>query len=312
MASAGVDFIVIGAQKSGTTALYRYLVAHPEIYMPAAKEVEFFNDDGRYARGIEWYLREYFAAAPEGAVKGEASTHYMMYPAVPERIRSAFPEARLVAVLRNPIDRAYSHYRMSSTMRGRDARDFRRAVEEAAAVDPASPPDPDHDYLRFGEYGRILGRYLDRFERGQLAVFFAEELAEAPARVMAELYAFLGVDAAFCPPNLGRRYNVSGERWLPGLDAWARRQAGRVKRSRLLGRFVSRDRFEAFKFWTFTELAVRRREDPGPDADTRRFLARYFERDVRALRAIVDRDPPWPDFAAASARRAAPPAVAAG
>lgn len=106
-----VDFLVIGAQKSGTTSIFNYLSSHPSIFMPQCKEVCFFTRD--FERGVDWYFSNYFPSAPASSIKGEASPHYMYFKNVPERIASLFPDIKLIAVLRNPITRAYSHYQMT-------------------------------------------------------------------------------------------------------------------------------------------------------------------------------------------------------
>src|SRR6187397_1377370 len=111
------DFLILGAQKAGTTALYSYLRRHPAIVGPSWKEVSFF--DRHYARGEAWYrgnfptrLRHALAErrAHARAIAGEASPSYVFHPSAPERVAALVPDARLIALVRNPIDRALSHY----------------------------------------------------------------------------------------------------------------------------------------------------------------------------------------------------------
>jgi hypothetical protein len=292
-----VDFIVIGAQKSGTTSLFRYLRAHPQIYMPTAKELEFFSNDRRYAKGLDWYAHQYFASASNGALCGEASTHYMMYPKTPERIRVFLPEVKLIALLRNPIDRAYSHYRMS-VERGRETRSFAEMVAESLGK-PAftEPVDENFDYLSFGQYGAILGRYLECFDRERIAVFFTDDMVRAPRRFIAEVYSFLGVNAGFLPDNIGRKYNVGGSKIVPGLDQRVRMVLRWFWRRGWFRRAVGRTNYEAMIFWTFTNFNVRRSDDPGPSLDMRRMLARrYYADDVARLASDFRVKPPWNDF----------------
>jgi hypothetical protein len=284
-----IDFLLIGAQKSGTTSLYQYLVAHPQVFMPKAKEVEFFSDDSRFSRGLEWYWNTYFSAAPAEARKGEATTQYMMYPDVPKRIRDAFPDVRLIAILRNPIDRAFSHYRMMA-MRGEERRPFAECVKEVVGQD---------EYLRFGEYGRILTEYLMHFDRRQLCVLFAEELARAPAAQIAHAFEFIGVDPTFRPDNLDKQYNIGGDARFRRTARLLMRAAGRVHRTPLLGRLFTQDRYEAFKFWTRTELTVRHERD-ALDSHTRARLVEYFARDVALLRKRLGVSVPWSDFTEAA------------
>lgn len=125
-----VDFLVIGAQKSGTTSLFHYLRAHPRIHIPFVKEIGFFSNERKFRKGVQWYLKHFSDAEPHQIV-GEVSPQYMAHPAAPGRIHSLFPDTRLIAVLRNPIDRAHSAYRMAVRRGGE-----KRAVEEALSPPP--------------------------------------------------------------------------------------------------------------------------------------------------------------------------------
>lgn len=290
-----IDFLMIGAQKSGTTSLWKHVAAHPQIFVPATKEVEFFSDPRRFEQGVDWYWETFFAGAPEGACKGEATTQYMMFPEVPGRIHDAFPEVKLLALLRNPIDRAYSHYRMSVT-RGYETRSFEHCVDALRTRPEGEEPDIHRDYLRFGEYGRILEGYLRHFDADQLHMVFTETLDVDPTRVTRSVYEFLGVDSSFRPRNLSKRFNVSGERAMPAVGQSLRRAAGRARRLPILDRLISQDRYEAFKFWTRTEMNVRGTRDPGPNPTLRARLASHFAPDVRKLRRELGIEMPWPEL----------------
>src|SRR5690606_13433578 len=132
------------------------LSAHPEIYMPAQKELAFFSDDKAYSRGVQEYLKRHFSEA-NGKVAGEASPHYMCFDKCASRIHEHFPDVKLVAVLRNPIDRAYSHYRMA-LRRKREDRTFEEAITALIDRGPVEDHhrDTDKDFVLFGEYGRII------------------------------------------------------------------------------------------------------------------------------------------------------------
>jgi hypothetical protein len=292
-----IDFLLIGAQKSGTTSLWKHLAAHPDIFVPATKEVEFFSNPERFERGLAWYWETYFAAAPDAMRKGEATTQYMMFPEVPRRIHDAFPTIKLLAVLRNPIDRAHSHYRMS-VMRGYEARSFEECVDALTHRSTSGDVTLDihRDYLRLGEYGRIFGNYLRLFDREQFHLVFTEALDADPARLTRTVYEFLEVDPNFRPDNLSKRFNVSGERTMPAIGENLRRVVGRARRLPLFNHVISEDRYEAFKFWTRTELSVRRTQDSGPDAEIRARLAAHFAPDVARLRRQFGIETPWTEL----------------
>lgn len=295
-----IDFIIIGAQKSGTTSLFEYLTAHPKIFMPGAKELEFFSDPKRFSKGYDWYYREYFGNAPAGSLLGEASTHYMMYPQAPANILRTLPNVKLLAILRNPLDRAYSHYRMT-VMRGREARSFSEAIENRLAHPGAPlPEDPYHlenfSYLEFGEYGRVLDRYVELFGRDNLKLVFLDDLERSPVAVMQDIYAFLDADSAHVPPNVGRRYNVTGEKIIPGLDGYFRKALSWAWKNRFTRRFMTRAQYERLKFWSFTEFNIKKEKADDMEPEARKALTAYFRPDVARLEAAFDIRVPWGEF----------------
>lgn len=214
-----LDFLIIGAQKGGTTSLFRYLASHPEVYLPPEKEAPFFHRDELYARGWDAFARERFADAPPHARWGKATPHYMCDARVPARIHATMPDVRLIALLRHPVERAYSHYLMSRR-RGHVARPFDEVVAEQlepAALERARalPATPEHEracYVAWGEYGRILGGFLEHFPREQLLALFTDDLARDPQGTLERVYAYLGVRGGVIPPELGARFNVGGSR----------------------------------------------------------------------------------------------------
>src|SRR5215217_8827850 len=124
------DFVVIGTQKGGTSYFYSLLTEHPLVRRAAAKELHFF--DNKFAEGVGWYRRCFSEGEQvdgHRTITGEASPSYLFDPQVPERMARIIPEAKLIALLRNPIDRAYSHYQME-VRRGREERSFEEATEE--------------------------------------------------------------------------------------------------------------------------------------------------------------------------------------
>ena len=194
------DFLVIGAQKAGTTALYAYLRWHPGITGPSWKEVSFF--DRHWARGEGWY-RGQFPLRSEGNLVGEASPSYLFHPLAPERARAVVPNAKLVALLRDPVDRAYSQYQHEVAL-GREPLSFEDALDaedertrgevERLVADPRAFSRAwwDHTYAARGLYAEQLERWLAVFPREQLLVVSTDELGERPAETYASILAFLG------------------------------------------------------------------------------------------------------------------------
>jgi hypothetical protein len=189
------DFICIGAMRCGTTTLWEMLGRHPLAYLPDTKELHFFDDrDGAYAGGLDTYAH-HFAAAPATSLCGESSPSYLFVEGTEERIRAAIPDVRLIAILRDPVARAWSHY-WFNVWRGRERLPF----EKALAAESARTTDSDPRARRWFSYvgrGRYLGqlrRYEASFPRDQLFVVLLEDLLARPAVTMRSVLEFLGFE----------------------------------------------------------------------------------------------------------------------
>lgn len=290
-AEAAVQFIVIGGQKCATTTLFHQLSAHPDVFMAPQKELNFFAKPEIHARGWDWYLAQFAGASP-GALCGEASPLYLSFGSAPARVREALPGVRLVALLRNPIDRAWSHYRMA-VRRGLETQPFEACVRAQAAggEPPLDPTDPQRDYLAFGAYGRAFRAWLRRFPRRRIHVEFAEELARDPAGVLRRVAAFVGADPAFVFPEPGRVYHAGGEARLP---RWLAR--GTKRGIKALGPLVGAQRAKAAAFWFETEVSVRPVRSGGPRPAERELLRDHYEKDVAELERSLGLQVPWREF----------------
>jgi hypothetical protein len=204
------DFLVLGAQKAGTTSLYAYLRAHPAVLGPSWKEVSYF--DRHYWRGEKWY-RGHFPTAPRARLVkrrtglepsvGEASPGYLLHPSAPERVAALLPDVRMIALVRDPVERAYSHYQHEVAL-GREPLSFEQALRqedermsgeiERMLADPAyfSHAWWNFTYLARGRYAEQLERWLSVFPRKQLLVVPSDELLERPAETYARVIDFLG------------------------------------------------------------------------------------------------------------------------
>jgi len=162
------DFVIVGAMRSGTTSLCRYLSEHPRIFVHPDKELHFF--DLNWEKGHEWYESK-FAAAPPDQLAGEATPIYMYLADTVERMASLIPRAKLVAVLRNPVDRAYSHY-WQSRRRDHEPLSFAEAMEAEGArlATGGEYAHRYHSYLDRGRYLSQLQRLRDRMPDAPLSV----------------------------------------------------------------------------------------------------------------------------------------------
>jgi len=192
------DFIIAGAPRSGTTWLYVLAQRHPQIAMaqPMAPEPKFFLIDELWQRGIDYYSRTWFDRLPAGQVLGEKSTNYLESPEVAERIYSVLPRVKLIFLLRNPVDRAYSNYLWSrqngledETFEGALALEEQREEDRASQMRYARP----HAYFSRGLYAEHLVRFFNRFPREQILAVRYEDVANCPERVAADFHHFVGV-----------------------------------------------------------------------------------------------------------------------
>lgn len=219
------NFIVIGTQKGGTTSLLDYLVQHPQIRRAFAKELHFFDGgrvagDDTYARGAAAYRANfpYRAALGREGITGEASPRYLFDPRVPLRIHALTPDARLIAILRNPTERAISHY-FHEVRAGRESRPIMQALREedadmrvALAADAyQSPAFVQRSYKARGRYCEQIERYFCVFPREQLLILGSRDLLLDPRAVLREVFAFLGVDPGCAVADLSSR-NVGNNR----------------------------------------------------------------------------------------------------
>jgi hypothetical protein len=189
------DFLIIGAAKAGTTTLHALLARHPGVYMarssdPSVRDKEpcFFDPAVHWSRGIDWY-RSLFAAARPDQRCGEASTNYTRYPqvdGVPERIAGVIPRARLVYLMRHPVERAYSHFVHRWTREVHPGEPFRESFEEFVRHDPMC--------LDGSDYALQIRRYLEHFEREALLLLRTDDLQSDPAGAVRRTAVFLGID----------------------------------------------------------------------------------------------------------------------
>lgn len=207
---------IVGAQRSGSTYLYHVLSTHPQVLMarPARPEPKFFLDGERYALGRQHYEQTYFSAPPPGTrYFGEKSTSYIESPTAARRIQSFYPDARILMILRDPVERAWSNFRFS-VEHGLDQLDF----EAALAAEPerlrdatfATSVNP-YAYRWRGHYFDFIEDYSRLFNRDQICILIFEEIVGNVAETQ-NLYRWLGVDDTVVPASLGEVFNATRTR----------------------------------------------------------------------------------------------------
>lgn len=290
------NLFIVGAQKSGTTSLAVSLDSHPAIYMSNVKEpgwlafgeggYRFLDGHGRACRAASWvvtgeddYLALFDEAPPGCIYRGEASTWYLSEPGMAGKLHAFNPDARIIAILRQPADRAYSAWCHARRDEEEPFEDFADALAAEAGRDR-----PSH-LLRYREMGRYVGplkEYIETFGRDRVLVLLYEDLRDDPGAVFRHCCEFLGVDPSATAPVLDR-HNRSG-----------------MPRSRLLHALLKSQRFKnAVRPWLPLKLASRAkwiaesanlRGFPPVDPEVRAALTAEFADEIRELARMTDRD----------------------
>jgi hypothetical protein len=291
------NLFLVGAARAGTTSLYEYLSSRPDVFMSPLKEPHFFaelriSDPDIYE--FEHVVQErstyerLFSGAEGFAYVGEASTSYLTNEAAAERIKRASPQAKIIVSLRDPVERAYSHF-LIDVGAGLEQRSFEAAVRAELSA-PDSQPWP-RQYLQGSEYPSALRRYEHHFGRDSVHVVFFEELLNDPESVLQDLLAFLGLDDRDSKAVLPHANPHSRPR---GLVAKLLLQSIPL---RLVMRRIVPDPLLRF---THDRLLVKPAPKPELDPTLRAELISLYQPQVEEVASFVGRRPPWKNYEAAA------------
>jgi hypothetical protein len=279
-----VDFIGIGTGKAGTKWLSKMLDAHPMICMAEPREVHFFHDvqqltsaihSHNFGKGLSWY-KQFFQHCKTGQIKGEITPKYFIDPVVPERIKSMFPEAKLILCMRAPVQRATSHYYFERDYLKSEKKDISTAIRE------------EPEYVQNGLYYQGIQRFLAHFPIEQMHFIWFEDIIEHPEDVLNQVYTFLGVDPSFKPEAMHQKSNeakMTRMKWFREIVA-----TGEQKLTVLgLSPFV-----RLLKKWKVNRFLARlnsRKITYGKvNEEDRKWLIEQFREDVLALQQMTGRD----------------------
>jgi hypothetical protein len=294
------NFLVIGAAKSGTDALCKYLGEHPDVYMCPNREPNFFVAEGQseipyrgpgdraafeamdgWVSTLERYERLFAGVAGEKAI-GEGTAWYMYFEDAAARIKRYVGEAKLIAVLRNPVDRAYSAY----TMLLRDGRETIFDFPQALAAEAERMQrnwDPLYHYVAMGFYARQLRHYQSVFDADQLRTVIYDDFNTRPVEVVQDIFRFLGVDEGFVP-DTSKRHNIS---MVPRNRAAHHLVMGGYPLKQALKSVLPAGVRQRLKR-TFLTHNLRR---PSPlQPEVRRQLVEVFRADILELQEMIGRD----------------------
>ncbi|PIR43012.1 hypothetical protein COV24_05160 [candidate division WWE3 bacterium CG10_big_fil_rev_8_21_14_0_10_32_10] len=202
-----LDFIGIGAPRSGTTWVYNCLKEHPQIQMSFEKEISFFNDtggmfhnyiDSNYKKGLNWYIKQ-FPIYNKNKKFGSFTVFYLYDKKAAQRIKKHFPNTKIIVVLRNPVDRTYSHYWW-----------YKKGyfeIEKSGSFEEAIVNNPE--YVERSKYYKYLKRYYKIFGKDKIHVIIFYDIVNRPRKVIRDLYKFLNVDHTYTPLTLRTKVNTA-------------------------------------------------------------------------------------------------------
>jgi hypothetical protein len=280
------DFFICGAAKSGTTSLFQYLGQHPDVFTPTQKEPGYFSQL-RPLRNTKEYL-DIFGEASENQLVGEASTAYLTSPDSAYRIAEAIPDAKIIIMLRNPADRAYSLYRWM-TKEGYDyARSFKEALrleENKRYENPnfcENNPEYYYNYLYFhsGLYQKQVKKYLERFSREKIKFVIFEEFVSDTFREVEEVYEFLELKKGFKPET--EVHNKGKTVRFPYLQYCIKNFLGRAAK-----KFFEK---EGERWVNYLLNANIENKSESLSSSLRYRLLKFYEQDIKYLSSLVGKD----------------------
>jgi hypothetical protein len=297
------NFLIIGAAKSGTTSLASYLGQHPEVFISPWKEPNYFALAGRqlplpgpvppkvmydlhYFHSVTEFgaYHELFRGAKDETAVGEASVRYLYYPESAPRIKATLPGVRLVAILREPVSRLYSHYCMN-----RQHQLEPLSLPDALAAEPARIAAGwgwDWHYVAVSSYAAQVRRYFELFDRDQIRIYLHDDFVARPLETFQDICRHLGINDRFVP-DMSERGKVAQQPRLPALDRWLH-WPSRTRRviEKALPRRLWRPAFRQLRQWNS-------RPAPRLDPAWRAELAPRFRADLLELETLLERRIPW-------------------
>ncbi|MEC4894473.1 MAG: sulfotransferase [Oscillatoria sp. PMC 1051.18] len=274
------DFIIIGGGKCGTTSLHDYLSQHPQIYICPQKETFFFINEPNRSYHKRWgaitELEEYqalFKDAPENSVIGEISTTYYSCPESARLIREVVPNVKIIAILRDPADRAFSDYQMH-VREGNEKPDMKGLIS------------PENKHVKRGFYYSELLPFFETFDRKQIKILLFDDLCKDAASFLQDLFSFVGVDDSFVP-NMSKKGREGG---LPKNQAvnqlLTKKNPVRSFAARLLKIFLPLSTRQKIR----ESLVKKNIEKVKLSPEERKQMIEIYRSDILKLEKLIDRD----------------------
>ncbi len=282
--SLHIDFLGIGAPKAGTTKIADFLAAHPQICLSEPKEVHYFNEfvsyihqekNPNYGKPLNWYAK-HFAHAKKGQKVGEFCTGYLYDKKALYQIKNTFPAVKLIACIRQPVDRAYSQYIMHSFYFKKEVRTFEEVIQA------------EKEYIGKSLFYKQLKPYFEHFDKKQILVIQLKDIQKNPKAVVKCLYQFLEVDTSFVPPDLMEKSNAAKAIKFPfvsKLMGWFSAVMVALRLSFVLQWLKEKGLRKWVLKWNSQPM-----DYPAMKTETRAYLNEVFKEDIEQLEDLLNID----------------------
>ena len=287
MANKFPNFFIVGAPKAGTTSLYYYLQRHPEVFMSSIKEPNFFSYDETVRQNLyhkekgvgtmEEYLKLFASANGRHKAVGEASVSYLFYPSVPGKIKEMVPDAKIIMSLRNPVDRAFSHYYMEHKL------GYVNTPMEDILYKKSNHRNASlwyQQYIELGLYTEQVKRYLDVFGKDNVRIFIYDELSENIEGMILNVFDFLGIDKTHIPELEGKYNTYSTPRNSFFHAIYAQKNLRTLAR-----KIIPAEKVESVKKFFLT-----RKKKPSKHDDTVTRMIEIYKPDIMKLEKLLNKN----------------------
>jgi len=279
------NVIIIGVQKAGTTSLYNWISQHPDVYGDfAMKDFPFFANDEYYKRGIDWF-RHCFKKHKKEKIVLHGYVNYMYFSRISaERIYDFNKDIKLILILRNPIERAYSAYWQQIKMGNEKIKNFEEALRlEHIRREGTFKDRADLTYIEHGFYHRQLNEYLKWFSREQIMIILFEDMISNKEAVVEKVYEFLGVDGTFIPSLA-----INNKPGVPRFEIIQRLLTYPLLPLGLKEIVPLNYRIKIRIF--LKELNIKRQKYPPMKEKTKEFLINIYKNEIEKLPDLIERD----------------------
>lgn len=283
------NFLVIGVEKGGTTWLHAQLKKHPEIFLPNTKEIHFFNKYNSnfiahdyFKFGLEWY-GEFFKDYNGQKAIGEITPMYICDPEAPFRIKQMLPEVKIIAILRNPVDRAYSHYWMAKQKNHTKIATFKEAIEQK-----------EPRFIERGLYYKQLKIYYELFDAQQIMVVFSDEVFKNPEYWISKICKFLGVNEFYFQNDRSIQEKVFEASAYKSTFLLNKQiyLVHKMRRNKTLSSVLNWMKRKGFADSIKKMNTVEKQYDKIPEGEAL-MLQEYYKEDLNALSSLLNRELPF-------------------